>query len=96
VQIIHPYDRSKIPYAQETIPLTAQASDGDGEVVKVEFFANNVIIGTDEDGSDGWSIPWWSYSVGGYYLTAKATDDSGASTLSAAIHITVANMVQGQ
>ena len=91
VHIIQPYNQSKIPHAQETIPVTAQASDADGVVVKVEFFANNVKIGVDEDGSDGWSIPWWSHSIGGYYLTAKATDDSGASTLSPAIHVTVTN-----
>jgi len=91
VRIIEPYDMAKIPYAQETIMIVASAADIDGEVVKVEFFANNVKIGQDEDPADGWSWPWWSHSAGGYYLTAAATDDSGATTRSRPVHISVVN-----
>lgn len=91
VRIVEPYDKGKIPYAQQTITIVAFAGDPDGEVVKVEFFANNVKIGEDEDSADGWSLPWSYHSAGGYYLTATATDDSGATTRSRPIHISIVN-----
>jgi hypothetical protein len=93
VRIVQPYDRSKIPYTKETIPIIAEASDDDGRVVRVEFFANNVRIGADTDARDGWSIPWWSYAVGAYDITARATDDTGASTMSRPIRIAVVNAI---
>jgi len=91
VEIVEPYDKAKIPHAQETIMIVAFAGDPDGEVVKVEFFANNVKIDEDEDPADGWSLPWWPYSAGDYQLTVIATDDSGATTRSRPIHISIVN-----
>lgn len=94
VRIVEPYDQASIPFAAETIMIRAEAKDPDGEVVKVEFFANNVTIGEDTDARDGWSVPWWLHSPGNYALTAEATDDDGATVRSRPIHITVVNSLQ--
>ena len=39
------------------VDVVASASDDDA-VVEVEFFVDAVSIGVDDDGSDGWSVPW--------------------------------------
>jgi hypothetical protein len=72
-----------------TIELKAHACDTDGIVVRVEFYANGDKIGADEDGSDGWGIVWTDCPQGSYKLTAKATDNLGATTSSTEINITV-------
>jgi hypothetical protein len=74
--------------------IEAEAGDADGAVVKVAFFANNVMIGEDTDASDGWSLPWWSHAVGTYVLTAEATDDNGVTVRSRPIKITVVHAQQ--
>ena len=89
VSIVLPLDQSKIPFSQETIVISAEASDPDGTVEKVEFFANNAKIGEDADASDGWSLSWWAHSQGGYQFTVRATDDSGAYRLSRPVAVTV-------
>ena len=75
--------------APATIDLAATASDGDGEVVKVEFFHNNTLLGADSNGSDGWTFTWSPVGSGNYSLTAKATDNNGAFTISDPVSITV-------
>ncbi len=41
------------------ITLTAGGvSDPDGTVARVEFYRGEVLLGVDEDGSDGWAITW--------------------------------------
>lgn len=89
VSITFPTDGTTV---LETITITADASD-DGAVSAVEFFVGDKSLGTDESGSDGWSVSWDTRSVnnGTYTLTAKATDDSGQNTTSAPITVTVAN-----
>ena len=69
------------------ITLAATASDPDGSVVRVEFFngANKL----SEDTSAPYSSQWNVGSPGTFTLTARATDDAGATTTSAAVTITV-------
>lgn len=74
------------------IALSAGASDSDGTVVKVEFFAysprsGNVKIG--EDTSAPYNITWSNPSIGRYQITAVATDNLGATTVSSPITVTV-------
>ncbi|MCP2045715.1 Ig-like domain-containing protein, partial [Pontibacter sp. HSC-36F09] len=71
------------------IPITAEASDTDGTVAKVEFYQGEVSLGEDNDGSDGWSLVWRGATTGDYTLTAKATDNAGAIAVSSGINITV-------
>ena len=73
--------------APANISLKASASDSDGSIAKVEFFANGTLVGTDT--SSPYSLTWGSVPAGNYSITAKATDNNGAQTISAAASITV-------
>ena len=81
--------------APADVTLTASASDADGSVAQVEFFAGTTLVATDTDGGDGWSATWPSVPAGSYTLTAVATDDEGAATTSAAATITVSDPAPG-
>ena len=74
--------------APATVNLAATASDPDGTVTKVEFFNGSTKLG--EDTTAPYSFTWSGVPVGTYTLTARATDDLGATTASAASTITVA------
>src|SRR6185436_17847119 len=69
------------------ITVSANASDTDGTVSQVQFFAGATPIGTDT--SSPYSISWTPASGGAYALTAVATDNQTATTTSAAVNITV-------
>lgn len=73
--------------APASISLSATASDADGSVSKVEFFRGTTKIG--EDVSSPYSITWSNVAAGTYSITAKATDNLGASSTTTAISITV-------
>src|SRR5262249_36076568 len=70
-----------------TVNLAATASDTDGTVTKVEFF--NVSAKLGEDTTAPYTFTWSGVPAGSYTLTARATDDLGAITTSAASRITV-------
>jgi beta-glucanase (GH16 family) len=67
------------------ITVAASASDADGSVSQVQFFANGVSIGIDNSApySVNWTVP-----LGTHTLTAVATDNQGASTTSAPVTVT--------
>lgn len=67
--------------APAQIALGATASDGDGSVAKVEFFANGEKIG--EDLEAPYEAVWNNPPVAAHLITAVATDDQGATTTSA-------------
>jgi hypothetical protein len=73
--------------APATIALAATATDSDGTIAKVEFFAGATKLGEDLAAPFAWS--WTQVPAGLYTLTAKATDDDGATTVSGAITFTV-------
>lgn len=73
--------------APATITLTANATDSDGSVAKVEFFAGATKLG--EDTSAPFSFTWSNVAAGTYSLTARATDNSGATTTSAPVTVSV-------
>jgi hypothetical protein len=74
--------------ATSTITLLASASDLDGAVFRVEFFAGGSKLG--EDTSSPFSFAWPNVSAGSKILTAVVTDDSGIMRTSAPVNITVA------
>lgn len=76
-------------HSHQTIEIKAEAADGDGYVVKVEFFADGNKIGQDTDWTDGWAFEWSDLQVGEYRLVALATDDDGAIADSKAIQIEI-------
>ncbi len=67
--------------------ISATASDPDGTVSKVEFLANGTKIG--EDTSSPYSISWSPNAAGDINLTARAIDNSSASTTSPAVAVKV-------
>ena len=73
--------------APATITVSANAADPDGTVSQVEFFANGTSIGTDSTAPFG--IEWTNVAAGNYSLTARARDNLGEQTLSAAVAISV-------
>lgn len=73
--------------APASVGLTASAADADGSVSKVEFFSGATKLG--ERLSAPYAFTWTSVGAGSYALTAKATDNKGATTTSAVVNIQV-------
>jgi Bacterial Ig domain len=73
-----------------SVRLAASASD-DRSVTKVEFLVNGAVVATDT--AAPFETTWNSTSVanGSYPITARATDDIGNVTTSAAVTVTVDN-----
>ena len=69
------------------ITVTADATDTDGTVTKVDFFTNSSFIGTDTTAP--YSVLWEQVAAGTYNITARATDNSGTPTISSPVSITV-------
>ena len=70
------------------INIDASANDPDGSIAKVDFFAGSSLIGTAT--TIPYSITWIGAPGGPHVLTARATDNSGDTTVSGPINITVA------
>jgi hypothetical protein len=75
--------------APASISLAASASDSDGTVAQVAFYAGTTLLGTDT--AAPYQLSWSSVPTGTYNLTAVATDDEGASTTSSAVSIAVSD-----
>ncbi|MDQ3940404.1 MAG: S8 family serine peptidase, partial [Actinomycetota bacterium] len=76
-----------------TTTVTATASD-DVTVTNVQFFVDGVLIGTDADGSDGYSAAWdtTTYTEDSLHtLTATATDNAGQTGSRTATNVRVNN-----
>jgi subtilisin family serine protease len=82
VNITYPADGEVFDGALAEVRIEIDTWDTNGSIVKVEFFADGIKIGEDNDGSDGWSFNWIEHSLGEYYLTARAIDNGGAITTS--------------
>ena len=73
-----------------TVTLTAVASDVDGFVTSVEFFANQSKIGDGVQTSPGvFRLTVQNAPAGTYTVTARATDNEGRSSVSAPVTVTV-------
>ena len=70
-----------------TVQVTATASDADGSIVRVEFLRNGVVEGTVTTAPYAATLA--NIPPGTHSLTARATDDRGGVTTSAAVSITV-------
>lgn len=91
VQITYPEDGARLMVGgvpPQTM-IMAEANDYDGIVVRVEFFANDLKLGEDPDGSDGWNYLWQEYSLGWHVLTATAWDEEGLSGTSSPVNVEV-------
>ncbi len=74
----------------QMVTITATASDTNGTVEYVEFFVNDVPIGTDSTSS--YSLDWTMPADGSYYITAWAYDDDGYHNISEDIQIFVGDL----
>jgi phosphatidylserine/phosphatidylglycerophosphate/cardiolipin synthase-like enzyme len=70
-----------------SVTLSANAADADGNVDRVDFFANSTLVGSDTTAP--YSIDWNATAPGNYSLTARVTDNRGGQATSAARSITV-------
>jgi len=74
--------------APASVTINANAADSDGTVTSVAFYQGTTLLGTDT--SSPYSYSWTNVAAGSYSLTARATDDDGATTTSSpAVNITV-------
>jgi hypothetical protein len=67
--------------------ISANATSQSGTITRVEFYANNELIGTDPTAP--YQIVWNDAAATDYTLTAKSIDQNGAATLSEAVSITI-------
>jgi hypothetical protein len=63
--------------AGSTIILTARATDSDGTVSFVDFFANAMNLGRVVSANDTYNFVWSNAPSGNFSLRAEATDNSG-------------------
>ncbi|GGL04930.1 cellulose 1,4-beta-cellobiosidase [Sphaerisporangium melleum] len=73
--------------APATIAMAASASDTDGTVSKVDFYQGSTLLGTDTTAP--YTYTWANVAAGSYSLTARATDNSGLTTTSSPVGVTV-------
>jgi hypothetical protein len=73
--------------APASITITANATDSDGTIRQVDFYADNTPIGTATTAP--YTITWNNVAAGNYALSAAATDNLGATSSSAPVNITV-------
>jgi hypothetical protein len=76
--------------APASVTLSANASDSDGTISKVEFYNGATLLNTDT--SAPYSFAWLSVAAGTYSVKAIAYDNSGASISSATSTITVSTL----
>ena len=73
--------------APATIELEAEASDVDGTIAKVEFFAGSTLLG--EAAAAPFRLSWMDVVAGSHTLSAKATDNEGGETISGELTVSV-------
>jgi hypothetical protein len=74
-------------FVPTVIDLAAEADDSDGTVAKVEFFNGEIKLG--ESFASPFAFSWSPVGEGAHRLTARATDNAGASSTSEAVTVTV-------
>lgn len=86
VSIYSPLDQS-IYLQSDTVKIGVSASDLNGSILKVDFYAGNTLIGTDNQAP--YEYKWFASASGVYTLIAIAMDNDSASTTSAPINLRV-------
>ena len=77
----------------DDITIAADATDRDGSVVSVAFYANGNKIG--QASQRPFTYNWTGASAGSYDITAKAIDNDGATSPSDPVEITVGSRAGG-
>ncbi|KIO77422.1 hypothetical protein TH53_09060 [Pedobacter lusitanus] len=71
----------------QTIIVKADANDSDGTIAHVEFYDGTLKIG--QSTTLPYQISWTGTTVGTHQLTAKATDNNGAESISAILTLKI-------
>jgi|GEM_PF-559798 len=71
----------------ESVTFSAEAFDSDGNISKVQFFANETLI--NEDSSSPYAFDWENALPGNYSIYAKVIDNEDAEVKTEAIQITI-------
>jgi hypothetical protein len=85
VRITSPINGSFVYASLSSVSISADATDLDGTVTNVQFFADGNKVA--ERSTSPWTGPWTNPATGSHVLTAIATDNSGATTLSAPVSV---------
>ena len=88
VQLTQPANGANY-FAPASVAFSATASDTDGSVTQVAFYAGPALLGVDT--TPPFTFSWNNVPAGDYSLTAIATDDVGANATSqvVAVHVVV-------
>jgi RHS repeat-associated protein len=86
VQITSPTDQAAFVLSG-SVTVSANATDNDGTIAQVEFFAGSTSIGIDTQSP--YSVPWTPGNVGDIAITAKATDNQGTVSTSPVVTLRV-------
>jgi hypothetical protein len=86
VRIVAP-EPNRMYQAPATIAMTASATDSDGSIANVDFFAGVTLVGSAS--AAPYTATWSTVATGSYMLTARATDNNGATTTSVPVPIVV-------
>ena len=86
VQILTPTNGA-VFFSPANIEITAQASDTDGQVTRVDFFRGDFQIGSDTTAP--YSMVWSNVQAGSYNISARATDNAGAIRWSGPVSVSV-------
>jgi predicted phage tail protein len=71
-----------------SIAITIAASDTDGTIARVDVYAGTTLLGSDS--SAPFAVTWNNAPLGNHSITARAIDNLGATSTSAAITLTLA------
>ena len=85
IAVTAPSEGSSVPEASN-IAIAVAVSDSDGTVTTVQFYADGQLVNTDT--SAPFNAEWAGALAGTHVLTAVATDDDGAQTVSTPVNIT--------
>jgi hypothetical protein len=77
--------------APASVSLTAIAHDILGSISKIDFYQNDIFIGTALKAP--YTVEWENVPAGNYSITAKATNNDSMTTISAPVQIYVSNPV---
>jgi subtilisin family serine protease/chitodextrinase len=86
IELTNPYDGMTYP-TYSSVVLQAKASDSDGVVSRVDYYVDGKFIDTAT--ASPYTAHWYAIEVGEYILTGVATDNTGMTTTSSPIKITI-------
>jgi Bacterial Ig domain len=87
VSISSPTNNTTFTEPVALINISATAADADGTISKVEFFNGTSLLSTKT--SAPYSLDLTNVAAGNYFISAKATDNSGLFTLSSIVKVIV-------